>query len=1809
MVDTSNFSFSQNPEDIEKQSLELEKKYSFWRWFIYLTLLFLGGGLSYGWFFLTQKLIPLMEKPVSNYISRPVKLGKIEAVSLTKIRLGKTQIDTTKNENDSAIAEAIEINFNPLQLFTKNIDFGITFIDSSIYLQQNKDNSWINLSLNNETNKILFWNFNVNSIHAKNSNLIVKNNNLQDLSASVTQLKISDANIIIEENQSLLEVKGNFVQGGNIKVNGLYKIPESQWLFNINGEDLATNTINNLIILPINANSGKVTGNIDLQFSQNVLTDIKGDINFDSVNFNLLNLPNPLTKSKGKVTFDNEKINLDNINTNLGLINTQVNGFITTNNQQLNIQANTSHPFEINSILSSLKLDKNNLEIKGKIKGKINITGDIYNPKIQANIVNVGKAEVDKISFENITSNIEIYNHQLSINNLKLLPTIGGEVTATGNVNLLGKENDSFNILFVGKNIQGKNLLSIYQQQLPINIGLISGKYNLSGNWKNFNQGKLTGFSTVELPQGGKAVVKNLEINRDSWKGEVALAKVNLRQLSNLDCEKFACNDSLLNGKFQISGKNQQINVNNIELFGDFNINFGGGKVNFINTKVSQGNWETLINTENFLFSLLPSINSTFLTMHQKKVNANLEVKGNLANNNNIEIQGKGKLDLSEGRINIDNFTLVKDNFIAETNAVNFALNGMGKNLRGDVSGNLTARGNINHLTAEKINLDGDLVFSQGISLINQPISANFSWNGENLKLNQAVSKGIEAKGIIDVDIPTQTVKNIDLDILATGIDLNNLSLPSSFDLLNYQGKVDFQGGLQGNISQPQLKGNVTLNNFQMANLAFSSLKGDITFGINEGLNLQLDSENSEEKISLQFDNQNQPQLINLQIKETQVKAIKNDDTLAINVFNIPLETITKTWLTHLPTDVKKIGGNLSGDVNVNLNNYELTTGNVIIDKPSINHLQGDKLTTKLSGEKGIIKLENGKLNHQKNEYLFAGELQPFRQNPQIKAKVEIKEGEIQNILNSWEIFELEDISLGLQPRKYGKAKDLYLEKTLSSPSITNNEEKTLPSPSITNGEEKTLSSSSITNDEEKTLPSSSITNDEEKTLSSPSITNDEEKTLPSPSITNNGEKTLPSPSITNSQPKPLASIEGSNNSLFDTLTFFRKVEAQLKESEANSLHGSLPSLETLQGNLTGSVDINLSFQEGIKAEFDLRGNNWLWGKYHGDSLQATGSYDNGLLTLLPVKINSNNSILSLTGTFKSERISGEVMLTDFSISQLKEIVNLPNLLNIDGIINASIAISGSEEKPLAKGNIEIQDSSINGTQIDKTKASFGFRNSRLDFLAKSNLTENTQPLTLIASLPFQLFPNSIIPENNDFIVSLNLTQDGFNLLDIITNNKLNWLQGQGDINLDIKGKYSQFGNKITDIDTQGIATFKNGVIGGKIFPDNPITNINGQVFFNFDQLNIPNLTGNFSGGNINIVGGLPLINNRFSDDSLNISVDDLTLDINSLYLGNAQGLINISNSALAPKISGKIKLYDGEIKVTENLNNNQNFNKNELAINTKIDNLELILGKNIIINQAPLLNLQAEGNLNINGQLNNLKPEGIINLKGGNLNLFTSQLKLSKNYNNIAKFTMDNGFEPYLDIQLEGSVTETLRYQLADNYNPNEIRDISNSSFNNAQTIKIKANVKGWSNNLENNIKLSSSPQRNQTEIIALLGGGFFNNFEEGDGNLGLANLASAAFLGSVQGQLQKEFGFDQLRLFPTQIFDTENRTSSFALGAELGLDITNNLFISITKILTNEQAPSYSIQYRLNDKTILRGSSDFEQDSRGIIEFEHRF
>jgi translocation and assembly module TamB len=895
-------------------------------------------------------------------------------------------------------------------------------------------------------------------------------------------------------------------------------------------------------------------------------------------------------------------------------------------------------------------------------------------------------------------------------------------------------------------------------------------------------------------------------------------------------------------------------------------------------------------------------------------------------------------------------------------------------------------------------------------------------------------------------------------------------------------------------------------------------------------------------------------------------------------VENIPLKEVTQPWLTYFPQSVRRIDGNLSGDINLDAHNYNLTKASITISEPKVNYLQGDMLTTELTSANGIFTITKGTLKHLGNEYHFTGKLQPFIENPRLQANLKMPEGSIQSLLSTLQFFEFSDIANGFQPQKYSSAKDLY---TSANSSLTNNETSKNHS-FLTRQKQDKLSQST------NPLPV-----DKKQELTNQSSL---------------------SHSKTNSKftqtKKPLVSIKSEGESLLDTLDFFQNIEKKINQEKTVRANSTLPKLEELNGNLSGSIDLTASMETGVKAEFDFQSNYWQWGKYDGDLLQLTGSYNNGLLTFLPIKIQSDQSILFLTGTFQPERISGEVTLSNFPVGQLKPLLNIPESFDIDGDINATIAISGSEEKPLAKGNIEIVNSKINGNNIEKTQASFGLRNSRIDFLARSSLNEDIDYFTMIASLPLRLFPNSIKPESDDFNIDFNLQKEGFSLLSVVTDNKLNWVEGDGNIDLAIKGKYNQTRNEITELQTEGIANLSNVVINGKVLNDGAITNINGQVLFDFDQVNISDLSGNFSGGQISLSGALPLVDKAIKGKSLNISVDDLALNLEGLYQGNAHGNLSITGTAIEPQIGGNIELENGNIQIEKKENNqSKKISKNQTLTNIKFNDLSLKLGDNLHIVQPVLLKVKAEGDLSINGELNNLSPDGIVKLKSGTVNLFTSQFKLAENRDNIARFTSNNGFNPYLDVQLESSVTETSRYQLPDNSNPNEIQDLSDFSVDTAQTIKVKANVQGWSDNLINNIELSSSPSRNQREIIALLGGGFASNFASGNSELNLVNFASAAVLGGVQGEIQKAIGFDELRLFPAQIINPEQRTSTFGLGAELALDLTDNFSVSVTKILTNEQAPRYSVRYRLNEQTILRGSSDFEQDTRGIIEFQQRF
>jgi len=274
-------------------------------------------------------------------------------------------------------------------------------------------------------------------------------------------------------------------------------------------------------------------------------------------------------------------------------------------------------------------------------------------------------------------------------------------------------------------------------------------------------------------------------------------------------------------------------------------------------------------------------------------------------------------------------------------------------------------------------------------------------------------------------------------------------------------------------------------------------------------------------------------------------------------------------------------------------------------------------------------------------------------------------------------------------------------------------------------------------------------------------------------------------------------------------------------------------------------------------------------------------------------------------------------------------------------------------------------------------------------------------------------------------------------------------------------------------------------------------------------------------------------------------------------------------------------------------------------------------LGENLNVVRSPILNFLAEGDLTLNGTLANLRPQGTINLERGEVNLGPTQFRLAKGYEHTATFVPSQGFDPTLNVRLVTSVAETSG-SLTSGSTVTESRDGITPNVGRLQSVRVEALVRGRASELQpgqltaNNsiLTLSSDPDRSQTEIVALLGGGFV----EGNAALGLANLAGSTFFGTFQNTIGDALGLSEFRIFPTLIpTETEEGEddpgSSLGFGTEAGIDISNDLSFSVLTIFNAEQPLQYSIRYRLSDDILLRGSTDLSDNDSFIIEYETQF
>jgi len=655
-----------------------------------------------------------------------------------------------------------------------------------------------------------------------------------------------------------------------------------------------------------------------------------------------------------------------------------------------------------------------------------------------------------------------------------------------------------------------------------------------------------------------------------------------------------------------------------------------------------------------------------------------------------------------------------------------------------------------------------------------------------------------------------------------------------------------------------------------------------------------------------------------------------------------------------------------------------------------------------------------------------------------------------------------------------------------------------------------------------------------------------------------------------------------------------------------------LPELADFQGTFSGTVAVSGSLPAGVTANFDLQGQGWQWGSYNADQVIAQGSFEDGVLTLLPLRIQSDESLVAFTGQVGGAEQSGQLQVTNFPIAMLADFVDLP--VDVTGQLNGSATLAGTIENPQAIGEVELSAGTLNERPVESATASFSYANARFN-IGSNVVVAGPEPITITGSIPLELPFATVTPDSEQISLDINVQNEGLALINLLTD-AVAWEGGQGQVQLQVSGTTQE------PVAT-GIATVSNATITAQALPE-PLTDVTGTINFNLDRIQVDRLQGNFSRGNVVAQGVVPIFSSFSPTDPdfgnpLTIDLNQLALNLDGLYRGGASGNVVVTGNVLNPVIGGEVELAQGEISIPEENGNGVTpetatpvgANQDGITV-PEFNNLQLTLGNGISVTRPPIINIEATGSLNISGALNDLRPDGVVRLRRGGVNLFTTQFVLSRGYEHTATFRPNQGLDPELDIRLVTRVPEVTRTRVATTPLSGDITQPLSTDLGGFETVRVQAEVQGPASQLFDNLELTSNPSRSESEIVALLGGGFIDTLGRGDSVLGLANIAGTALLGNFQSavtNIGNAFGLSELRLFPTVGTESGGRTSALDLAAEAGIDVSGNLSVSVLRVLTSDDPTRIGLNYRLNEEFRLRAATDITGETRAILEYENRF
>ncbi|MGD1918462.1 MAG: translocation/assembly module TamB, partial [Pleurocapsa sp.] len=571
-----------------------------------------GSGIVYGWYFVQRKLVPLIETEAGNYLHRPLELGKLKTISPTGASFGNSALPATNSNPDFVKVQKVKVNLATLYILrTRKLRIDIILEKPDVYIEQNSTKQWTPTDFGSDEESQGGIKVEVKSIQLIKGqlSLVAYNSEAKALNPAVIA-KINQINILPLDGQIKFDADAKLVQGGEFTVDGSGNTETGIIDIGVVGDDLTAQEVSNLVALPIAFEQGNIDGELNITITDAPIPELQGRLDLNGVSLQIPNLVKPYSNSDGKVYFQGSKIELDNIATNFGEVSGKANGSLDLA-EEGNYQIDTNiQPIEVSKVVDALELEAP-VPIEGKIEGDVAVRGNLENPVIGFDLATTSPSKIDRVDFQQIDADLEIVGTTLSVKQFTSVPKSGCVIQGNGKLELDGLQNLEFYV--EAKNVSGKAIARSYNNELPVDIGNLSGKTNISAQAGDLSTLRFRKGKADYTLGNGVVNVDNLNYDYGIWTSDITTAGVEFGSLPFGAGSAPTISKGLIDGKFVASGTSDGGNLNLVDATGAADLNTVGGKIALPKISLSNGAWAADLKTQNLkLQRLFPDLPNEF---------------------------------------------------------------------------------------------------------------------------------------------------------------------------------------------------------------------------------------------------------------------------------------------------------------------------------------------------------------------------------------------------------------------------------------------------------------------------------------------------------------------------------------------------------------------------------------------------------------------------------------------------------------------------------------------------------------------------------------------------------------------------------------------------------------------------------------------------------------------------------------------------------------------------------------------------------------------------------------------------------------------------------------------------------------------------------------------------------------------------------------------------------------------------------------------------------------------------------------------